>query len=114
MADEKRATLIDPIDVGCYRYKVLVDPMPFRAKARHADDRGYVNHDLAEMVVRPNQTIDLQRETVLHEVIHGVRYLANLPSGEVEESFVTRMTPLLLDTLRRNPHLRQFLFKEDE
>ena len=103
--------LIEDIAVGCFRYGVAVDPVPFRARAEHDGDDGYVNHDRGEMVIRPDMGICRQQETVMHEVMHAVWHMSGLPRKDSEE-VVKRISPLLLDTLRRNPHLRDFLLGE--
>jgi len=59
---------------------------------------------------------DQLRETVLHEVLHTVWGLAGLQMdiddvGEDSqgEKIINRVTPLLLDVLRRNPRLVAYL-----
>lgn len=51
-----------------------------------------------------------ERDTLLHEVLHGLFGLVGLISDDSEEErIVGTLTPLLLDTLRRNPQLVEYL-----
>lgn len=54
---------------------------------------------------------DSTRESVLHEVIHGIRASAALPRRERE---VTAMGAQLFDTLRRNPELVAWLMEDTD
>jgi hypothetical protein len=65
-------------------------PPPVQDRARQADPRARV------------------AVTLLHEVVHAIFKIAGLPN-EKEEDTVTRLSPLLLDTLRRNPDLVAYL-----
>jgi hypothetical protein len=59
---------------------------------------------------------DILRETVAHEVEHAITWAAGFRYVEhtfTEEDFVTRTTPLRLDTYKRNPALVRFLLGGD-
>lgn len=60
-------------------------------------------------------SLDQVRDTVLHEVLHAIVGLTGLGEtlGEDEESVVGRLSIHLLDTLRRNPKLANYLFWEN-
>lgn len=67
----------------------------------------------------------LQREALLHEVMHACQAVAALPNigyvvGDARrpadvtgEDFITRLAPLLLDALARNPGLAAFITATD-
>jgi hypothetical protein len=69
------------------------------------DQRGSVIH------MNPNNAETFLRETLLHEVTHACHFVAGLGDGATVtcEEFVTRVSPVLLDTLRRNPELRDYI-----
>lgn len=53
---------------------------------------------------------DQARDTLLHEVLHGLLRIVNLiPDDKEEERVVVALAPLLLDALRRNPGLVEYL-----
>lgn len=60
------------------------------------------------------QSPDSARDTLLHEIMHSVYGLShgNLSSKE-EERAIRSLSTGLLDTLRRNPDLAQFLLEEE-
>ena len=100
--------LIEDILVGCLRYKAMVASRPFSATSKHADSNGYIDYNKTELLIRPGQSATRERETVMHEVLHAIWDLAGLS----DENIVNRISPLLLDTLRRNPHLVDFLLEK--
>lgn len=72
---------------------------------------GFTDRGSCRIWVNPHASEQFQREALLHEVIHACQAVAGLPnSGAVGEDFVTRVTPVLLDTLDRNAALRRYLF----
>ena len=76
---------------------------------------GFTDRGSCTVWINPHAVEQFQREALLHEVTHCCQLVANLPNdGNVSgEDFITRITPLLLDTLQRNPGLREYLFWED-
>lgn len=80
------------------------DPDVLRAYGM-TDQRGSV------IYINPNNAETILRETLLHEVMHACQFVAGMPNKApvAGEEFVTRISPLLLDTLRRNPDLRDYI-----
>lgn len=109
----------DIITVGAARYAVIVDDA---AITKAALEMGCVggklcgHHNQAELKItlHPNQPPDGARDSLLHELIHALAAQTdvNRDWGDLEEGFVSRLTPALLDVLRRNPRLVQFLTGE--
>lgn len=64
------------------------------------------------IVIRPDLAADLEAETLVHEVLHVLFAIAGVEddAGE-QEAIVTRLSPLLLDTLRRNPLMVRYLLE---
>lgn len=74
------------------------------------DFYGVTNHPNLTITLNPEQADGQLRDTVLHEVLHTVTTIASLElSGKEEEEFVSRISPILLDVLRRNPALVEYL-----
>jgi hypothetical protein len=65
-------------------------------------------HAKQTIVLDSRQATDYLAVTLLQEVVHAIFKIAGLPN-EKEEDTVTRLSPLLLDTLRRNPDLVAYL-----
>jgi hypothetical protein len=76
---------------------------------------GFTDRSSCTVWINPHASEQFQREALLHEVTHCCQLVAGLPNdGNVSgEDFITRITPLLLDTLMRNLGLREFLFWEE-
>jgi hypothetical protein len=76
---------------------------------------GFTDRTTLTFYVNPHAAEQFQREALLHEVTHGCQMVAGLPNeGQVSgEDFITRVTPILYDTLKRNPDLREYLFGEE-
>lgn len=102
--------------VGPYRYTVDTDELA-RLRIEHAEARqlsGRTDHDLLRIYVDTTEAaaIDTRRDTLCHEVLHCLAFLAGLSAewgSEKEEAAVRRLSPLLLDALRRNPDLVAYL-----
>jgi hypothetical protein len=78
---------------------------------------GYTNVGMQYMVVRgqPAAGFYQERDTMMHEVMHAVLSVTAIDTemdDEKAELMVSRLTPAILDTLRRNPHLVQYLMEE--
>lgn len=111
-----KAKLPDVVVVGPFRYIVSGDELA-RLRVEHAELKtlsGHTDHDA--LIVHVDTTAaaapDTRRDTLLHEVLHAVAFTAGI-SAELgntkEEEIIRRMSPLLLDTLRRNPALVAYI-----
>lgn len=101
-----------------FRVEVIDDPTS--GVGRHGDEHtiGATNVDAGIMRVRGGKELsaDQERDTLLHEVIHAVLSLTKLDgqrdhfkTSEASERIVTVLSTHLLDTLRRNPALVEYL-----
>jgi len=62
------------------------------------------------IVVARDLAGDQERDTVLHEVLHGlVRIVGLVKDDDEEERIVATLAPILLDALRANPALVRYL-----
>lgn len=87
------------LQVGPFRYGIWWDQEMKR-------DLGTCDHTIAP------QPKDNERETLLHEALHAVLDSINVRdmlSHKQEEQLVSRLSPPLLDVLRRNPEFTGYL-----
>lgn len=56
----------------------------------------------------PSQTLPVLRETILHEMLHCIFEHTGVDPDE-HETLIRSISPLVLETLRRNPELVEFL-----
>ena len=98
------------VRIGIHDYAVSHDDVVL------ADDNlnmlGMCLGDSLSIFVKGEMPLSKEQEVLLHETLHGVVDQAGLDfdhRASVCEAFVNRMTPLLLDTLRRNPALLEYL-----
>lgn len=103
------------VRVGPLRYEIAFDqPALDRSAVTDGGDErdGEVDYDRGRIHVSPKLFPELQVETVFHEVLHTVTDQTGLRAElgeETDEKVVRRISPLLLDTLRRNPTLLRYL-----
>lgn len=60
------------------------------------------------LYVRDDLTIDQERDTLLHEILHATAIVLGR-EAELPESMVSLLAPTLLDVLRRNVPLVRYL-----
>lgn len=83
----------------------------------HVNTDGTINdgvigqNDIFNHLIRLDELLDDQSraETLLHEALHGVLYIAGLGTGPEAEDVVNRISPLVLDMLIQNPALVRYL-----
>lgn len=100
--------MIDSVQIGPMAYKV--------ERTDLVDASGRCDFD--QLVIHINKRLchGAAREILLHEVLHAIfnatGYDIWIGEGEVTEDAILRLSPLLLDVLRRNPALVKFLMKD--
>jgi len=102
------------IVVGPFVYTVSTDEIDvLRARdKRQTNLNGCCSTEELEIVVDGAKAAGYVREVVLHESLHALMSTAGLYDelgSDVEEKVVNRLSPLLLDLLRRNPMLVVYL-----
>lgn len=101
------------VQVGPFTYTVSSNEAEMAAAVR--EDRkemfGRTDHVALHIILEPSQSEARMRDTVLHEVLHTLTTLTGLDIelGQDEEGAVNRLAPALLDVLRRNPALVDYL-----
>jgi len=63
-----------------------------------------------KIFVSTNQGMDSLKDTLLHEIIHGVAYLMGLDDEDTEEAFVGRIATGLRLVIKDNAWLNSFIF----
>jgi hypothetical protein len=102
------------VRVGPFDFGIVVDKSAITEE--EADQRsplyGSTDKKKARIVLHPQNAECVQRETLLHEVLHAVNCVSAIDADmgtEDEERFVRRTAPVLLSVLRDNPHLVAYL-----
>jgi hypothetical protein len=99
------------ITISAHVYTVTVK------KLRHSL-AGRIHYRTGAITIYPGMPPSRERETLFHEVLHGViqavgsKY-ALAENGDECEEIIKAIAPTLLDTLRRNPRLARYLLEED-
>jgi hypothetical protein len=112
------AKLPSEVLVGPYRYEIIDDLIALHhASVRERDPLdGYCSPRRQQILVDTQKSHPgSSRYTLLHEILHALTDLSGHSKewgDDDEEAFVTRFTPLLLDVLRRNPKLVDYLLAE--
>lgn len=103
--------LPESIDVGPFTYTVVTDELDVlrTCVSEHKELLGFHDEKALRIVVDPSQAPGQQRDTLLHELLHAVAAMTGADLGDNEEKVVRRLSPALLDLLRRNPNLVRFL-----
>lgn len=105
------------IQIGPTRWLVVYTEAATEAmRARNDNPRmmGETDAVTATIIIAHDLPADLKRETLLHEILHAIQatlgnQAESARKGDVEETFVASTSPLLLDTLERNPDLVTYL-----
>lgn len=91
--------------VGTLTYSVGVAPTLL--------EWGFIDYRAQKIVLADDAEVERRRITLLHEVLHACTEQVNLKDNDDEETFVSRVSPLLLQVLRENPDLVAYLTRED-
>jgi hypothetical protein len=98
------------VQVGPNRYRVVLDQAAIdRIGAEGGTDLlGDTDREKLVITLSPGAAEDVVRETLLHEVLHAVFDVTGLGheiGNKREEALIRRLSPALLDVIRRNPRL---------
>ena len=98
-----------PVKVGAFRYTVSEEPIPHEEQPAW----GLTEPRSERITLEPGQSPNFKRDTFLHELLHACLFASGMPLGhEEEERIVSALTPILLDTLRRNPAVVAYLMSD--
>ena len=105
------------IQVGPTCYRVTTDELDVLRREKELETGlfGYGDHKALIFGISSEAALDVQKETLMHEVLHALFWLVGKPlTTDAEEDVVARLSPLLLDTLQRNPTLVSYLTQTKE
>ena len=91
------------IQVGPHVYHLSYDD---NIGSRGANGETY--RQLCRILIADHLSYTIEREVVLHETLHAIWGATNL-DGDTEETVVTALTAPLLDVLRNNSQLVDYL-----
>jgi hypothetical protein len=105
------------IRVGPYSYTLALDQAGVDRKGAAAGERyiGHTDLEAQSIVIAPGLAPDVEAETVLHETLHCCLDASGAVTEwgpDKIELLISRLAPVLLDTLRRNPKLSAYLLEE--
>lgn len=107
----------DEIAVGPYRVRVVEDQAAIdrRSVEEHGRLLGHYDETTTTITLTPDLGEHIRVETLLHELLHALTAMTGLADelGDDDEKIVRRLSPALLDTLRRNPHLVSYLTTQE-
>jgi hypothetical protein len=96
------AAMPKTIKVGPHVYSVLRKSAP--------GELGNCNFTLLQICIKPRLRRSKAREILLHEVLHATTHPSmNGDKKYTDEDFVTAVSPMLLEVLRDNPGLLEYL-----
>ena len=109
------ARIPERLQIGPYRYSVEVSTeaidaesvrsgagLPGSMSGRHLPSQG-------KILLSEEPSPDYTADTLLHEVLHALMHACGLNLGDQEEDACLALSPILLDTLRRQPDLLAYL-----
>ena len=109
------------VDIGPHRYTIHWDQAAIdreRVKEESPGLRGHIRYGENKIVIDPTMAPSHQRRTLLHELLHGILDVTGWTSVAPEkpdcDDFLVRIDSMLLDTMRRNPHVVAWLLSPDD
>ncbi len=110
--------LPEHVQIGPYRYRIVADEHAInreRVKYNHVRRIGEMNYATMTITIDPDMAPDALCDTLLHEVLHCINVANGLPEENLtEEHVVETMSAGVLDFLRRNPELLEFLLRPED
>lgn len=104
------------VTVGPYTYDLVMDePAIDRVSVGDGEDLwGRYQPSSGRILIRPGLPPDLERVSVLHELLHACIEVAGRPCDDDkgEERIVAAVAPALLDVLLRNKPLTTYLLSD--
>lgn len=105
------------LEIGPHRYEVIADRAALDAicRAQRTDLLGHTDSRLNTIAVAPDQAGAQLRDTLLHEALHAIFDYIGLSHDwgpALEEHVICRLSPAVLELMRRNPVLVNYLIAD--
>lgn len=106
--------------VGPYNYQVKNDKSSMdsaRVRFESLEAIGFTSTHEQCIYVDPELNEDMRAEVLLHEILHAICEATGIGTSfeeDKEEQFIATISPLLLDTLRRNEEIADYLIGKSE
>lgn len=106
--------------VGPYHYQVKNDKASMdsaRVRFESLEAIGFTSTHEQCIYVDPELNEDMRAEVLLHEILHAICEATGIGTTfeeKEEEQFVATVSPLLLDTLRRNEEISEYLLNRSD
>lgn len=106
------------LTVGPFEFQLIFSSEETKANSpdssEHTSAFGVTRLDKLTVYIDPSAPMQIQRETLLHEILHCCWFTIGIENDYIEEMIVAALSPLLLDTLLRNKMVYKFIFGEDK
>jgi hypothetical protein len=108
------------VQVGLHRFTIRWDQAAMdRQRVLEGETRldGQVRYSDCTITISSEQAPTMQREVLFHELIHAVLSITGgneFPKKASVDTILTRFDGVLLDVLRRNPHVTAWLMAPAE
>lgn len=100
--------LPDRVQIGPYSFHIELNKEVNDA----GNSWGRIMYDSQRIFIDPAVERTKIAESLLHEILHGVLHVSGYRLDD-EEKFVLGTSTILLDTMRRNPDVVEFLMIQD-
>lgn len=106
--------------IGPYNYQVKNDKPSMdsaRVRFESLEAIGFTSTHEQCIYVDPELSEDMRAEVLLHEILHAVCEATGIGTSfeeKEEEQFIATVSPILLDTLRRNEEITNYLLGKEE
>jgi hypothetical protein len=104
--------------IGPLRWKIKCSDKAYHAVQSLSEEHaiGFTSVDSLTISIKPGLPRSLERETLLHEILHALYGTQGgvfkvTKRSELEEASVCALSPMLMGTLRDNPTLVSYLLE---
>jgi hypothetical protein len=108
------SSMPESVVIGPYRYTITVDHDAMERLRNRGEsgggNAGTVDYHQLQITIDGDMAASMIADTLLHEIVHCCYRVSGLRAGKMrEEEAIDHLTPVLLDTLRRNPAVARYL-----
>lgn len=103
------------VKIGPYKFQVKNDKASMdsaRVRFETIEAIGFTSTNEQCIFVDPDLEEDMKAETLLHEILHGICEATGISCSfdeKEEETFIATISPLLLDVLRVNEEILDYM-----